>query len=327
VGPDVGVSNVSLKRPKSYLRPRPPPIRIAGSSLIWITGLATTRHWRRRSATEHPSPPCSTRLGPGVYSIKKVVTFFLITCTSVRKTITFDMYGHMYVYMLCERIQISMYVNIYTYHVYVSMYIYIYIYIHIHTHIHIYVYTYVYTYTYTHTHTYVYVYVYVFTQSIACGVSFDLNLQSLSHWSLFNEPWQKRARRLDHRLRCEIEEITHQMPQAVFIYIYIIISYMYRCIFLYIYIYIYICIYICICKHKLIHACNYAVSDMYVGMHVQDLGRLTNTERSLTRVARGGVMLSSAANAPHIHPSTLIQKPQIPERFRSFHLSLNNQLY
>ena len=46
---------------------------------------------------------------------------------------------------------------------------------------------------------------------IACGVSPQLNLQSQSHWSLFNGTWQKRPRELDHRLRDEIEEMTLQM--------------------------------------------------------------------------------------------------------------------
>jgi len=44
-------------------------------------------------------------------------------------------------------------------------------------------------------------------QPIAFGVSFHLNLQSQSHWSLFNGTWQMRTREIDHRLRFEIEEI------------------------------------------------------------------------------------------------------------------------
>jgi len=48
-------------------------------------------------------------------------------------------------------------------------------------------------------------------QPIAFGVSFNLNLQSQSPWSLFNGPWQKRPRELDHRLRFEIDEMTLQM--------------------------------------------------------------------------------------------------------------------
>jgi len=43
---------------------------------------------------------------------------------------------------------------------------------------------------------------------VAFGVSFNLNLQSQSHWSRFQWPWQKRPRELDHRLRFEIEEMT-----------------------------------------------------------------------------------------------------------------------
>jgi len=52
-------------------------------------------------------------------------------------------------------------------------------------------------------------------QSIAFGVSFNLNLQSQSPWSLFNGTWQKRPRKLDDRLRSEIEEMTLQMQQTV----------------------------------------------------------------------------------------------------------------
>jgi len=48
-------------------------------------------------------------------------------------------------------------------------------------------------------------------QFIAFGVSSHLNLQSQSHWSLFNGTWQKRPRELDHRLREEIEEMALQM--------------------------------------------------------------------------------------------------------------------
>ena len=53
-------------------------------------------------------------------------------------------------------------------------------------------------------------------QPIASGVSFILNLQSQSHWSLFNGTWQKRPRELDYRLRFENEEMTLQMQKAVF---------------------------------------------------------------------------------------------------------------
>jgi len=48
-------------------------------------------------------------------------------------------------------------------------------------------------------------------QPIAFGVSFHLNLQSQSPWSLINRTWQKRPRELDHGLRFEIEEMTLQM--------------------------------------------------------------------------------------------------------------------
>jgi len=40
-------------------------------------------------------------------------------------------------------------------------------------------------------------------QPVAFGVSFNLNPQSQSHWSLFNGTWQKRPRELDHRWRFE----------------------------------------------------------------------------------------------------------------------------
>jgi len=45
--------------------------------------------------------------------------------------------------------------------------------------------------------------------------SFNLNLQSQSPWSLFNGTWLKRARELEHRLGCEQEDMTLQMPEAV----------------------------------------------------------------------------------------------------------------
>ena len=48
-------------------------------------------------------------------------------------------------------------------------------------------------------------------QPIAFGVSFILNLQSQSPWSLLNGTWQKRPRELDYQLRFEIEEMTLQM--------------------------------------------------------------------------------------------------------------------
>jgi len=65
---------------------------------------------------------------------------------------------------------------------------------------------------------YIYIFIYntcVYIQPIAFGVSVNLNLQSRSHWSLFNRTWQKRPRELDDRLRFEIEEMTLQMQQAV----------------------------------------------------------------------------------------------------------------
>ena len=45
-------------------------------------------------------------------------------------------------------------------------------------------------------------------QPIACGVSFNLNLQSQSHWCLFNGTRQRKPIGLDYRLRFEIEEMT-----------------------------------------------------------------------------------------------------------------------
>jgi len=48
-------------------------------------------------------------------------------------------------------------------------------------------------------------------QPVAFAVTFYLNLQSQSPWSLFNGTWQNRPRELDHRLRLEIEEMTLRM--------------------------------------------------------------------------------------------------------------------
>jgi len=48
-------------------------------------------------------------------------------------------------------------------------------------------------------------------QPVAFAVSFNVNLQSQSPWSLFNGTWQKKPRELDHRLRFENEEMTLQM--------------------------------------------------------------------------------------------------------------------
>ena len=52
-------------------------------------------------------------------------------------------------------------------------------------------------------------------QPIAFGGSFNLNLQSQSHWSLFIRMWQNRPRELDHQMRFEIEEMTLQMQKTV----------------------------------------------------------------------------------------------------------------
>jgi len=49
------------------------------------------------------------------------------------------------------------------------------------------------------------------SQPIAFGVSLNLNLQSQSYWSLFSGTWQKRPRKLEDRMRFEIEEMTLQM--------------------------------------------------------------------------------------------------------------------
>ena len=48
-------------------------------------------------------------------------------------------------------------------------------------------------------------------------VSYNLNLQRQSQWSLFNGTWQKKPRQLDHRLRFETEEMTLQMQYTVHI--------------------------------------------------------------------------------------------------------------
>ena len=52
---------------------------------------------------------------------------------------------------------------------------------------------------------------YMYVQHIAFGVSFNLNLQSQSHWSFFNRTWQKRPRELDHGLRFQIQEMALQV--------------------------------------------------------------------------------------------------------------------
>ena len=54
------------------------------------------------------------------------------------------------------------------------------------------------------------------------SVSFNMNLQSQSHWSMFNRRCsiglfqQKRPIEQEHRMRFEIEEMTLQMQYAVF---------------------------------------------------------------------------------------------------------------
>jgi len=50
----------------------------------------------------------------------------------------------------------------------------------------------------------------VYVHPIAIGVSFNLNLHSQSHWSLFNGTWQQRPKQLNNRLRFEKEEMTLQ---------------------------------------------------------------------------------------------------------------------
>jgi len=52
-------------------------------------------------------------------------------------------------------------------------------------------------------------------QPIASAVSFGLNLQSESQWSLFSRAWQKRPRERDQRLRFQTEEMSLQMQWAV----------------------------------------------------------------------------------------------------------------
>ena len=51
----------------------------------------------------------------------------------------------------------------------------------------------------------------VYIQTIAFEVSFNVNIQSQSNWSLFNGTRQKRRRELDNRLSFEIGEMTLQM--------------------------------------------------------------------------------------------------------------------
>jgi len=51
-------------------------------------------------------------------------------------------------------------------------------------------------------------------QPIAFRVSFNINLQSQSHWSLYNGTWENN--KLDPRLRFEAGESTLQMTWAVY---------------------------------------------------------------------------------------------------------------
>jgi len=118
-----------------------------------------------------------------------------------------------------------------------------------------------------HTH------IYVHAQPIAFGVSFDFNLQSQSPWSLFNETWQKRPRKLEHRLRFEIEEMTLQIQQAVhpnmcaktwavfictYIYVYQSIhACVYRCIHICTWIYVYTCCNMYRCKYTCVRIYTY----------------------------------------------------------------------
>ena len=91
--------------------------------------------------------------------------------------------------------------------------------IYIHTHIHTFTHTHIHTYTHTHVHTQIHTYIHTYIhtcihtskQPIAFEVSFNLNLQALSHWYLFHRPWQKRPRELDRQLRFGIEEMTLRM--------------------------------------------------------------------------------------------------------------------
>jgi len=71
----------------------------------------------------------------------------------------------------------------------------------------------IYVYIYIHIHMCVCIYIQStrVVQPIACAVSFNLNLQSPSNWSLFNGSWQKRRTEVDTRLRFEIRETTLQM--------------------------------------------------------------------------------------------------------------------
>jgi len=74
-----------------------------------------------------------------------------------------------------------------------------------------------------HMHLFRHTHIVCIVESIAFGVSFNLNLQSQSPWSLFNGTWQKRPGELDHRLRFENEETTLQYNRlyycsSVFVY-------------------------------------------------------------------------------------------------------------
>ena len=89
----------------------------------------------------------------------------------------------------------------------------------------IYIYTYIHIYTCPHSQIYIfyalmYTYTYIYSvprsgplylQPIAFVVSFNLNLQSQSYWSLFNGTYKKRPTALDYGLRFENAEMTPQM--------------------------------------------------------------------------------------------------------------------
>ena len=76
-------------------------------------------------------------------------------------------------------------------------------------------------------------------QPIAFGVSFNLNLQSQSSWSLFNGTWEKRPRALEYRLRFENEEMALQMQYAGY--------YMYTILICTLYVYYIFAWSVCIC--------------------------------------------------------------------------------
>ena len=101
--------------------------------------------------------------------------------------------------------------------VYIYIFVCAYIYMNIYTYAHTYTYTYIYIYIfYALMYTYTYIYSVprsgpLYLQPIAFVVSFNLNLQSQSYWSLFNGTYKKRPTALDYRLRFENLEMTPQM--------------------------------------------------------------------------------------------------------------------